>query len=193
MKKSFLSLPLISTDQLLDPFPDLVLPNSSLNTNLDESISANNYNSRSTPLTSSTHHDSSFPNESSDHNSANQSNNPSTDVIATPAFNMRRSQRPTRLPRYLQDFHCNLLSQRVDPNLHSPHHVNHFISYNRFSKCHRNFVLNVSSHLEPQFFHQAITVPQWREAMKVELDVMDLKKTWSVVPLPAGKHSIGCR
>lgn len=43
------------------------------------------------------------------------------------------------------------------------------------------------------FFHQAVKLPQWREAMKVDLDVMELNKTWSVVPLPVGKHSVGCR
>ena len=32
-----------------------------------------------------------------------------------------------------------------------------------------------------------------REAMKVELDAMELNNTWFVVPLPAGKHTIGCR
>ena len=29
--------------------------------------------------------------------------------------------------------------------------------------------------------------------MKAELDAMEANKTWSVVPLPKGKHSIGCK
>ena len=29
--------------------------------------------------------------------------------------------------------------------------------------------------------------------MKAELDAMDFNKTWSIVPLPEGKHSIGCK
>ena len=29
--------------------------------------------------------------------------------------------------------------------------------------------------------------------MKAKLDAMKLNNTWSIVPLPAGKHTIGCR
>lgn len=28
--------------------------------------------------------------------------------------------------------------------------------------------------------------------MQTELDALDLNKTWTVIPLPEGKHSIGC-
>ena len=29
--------------------------------------------------------------------------------------------------------------------------------------------------------------------MKAKLDAMELNNTWSVVPLPVGKHVVGCR
>ena len=49
----------------------------------------------------------------------------------------------------------------------------------------------VSSQDEPRFYHQEILSPSWREAMKLELDAMESNQTWSIVPLPQGKHSIG--
>ena len=51
----------------------------------------------------------------------------------------------------------------------------------------------ISSQYEPQFYHQAVKFPEWRIAMKEELDAMELNKTWSVVSLPKGKQSIGCK
>lgn len=50
----------------------------------------------------------------------------------------------------------------------------------------------VSAHREPQFFHQAVKLPQWLEAMKLELQAMESNNTWSIIPLPSRKHSIGC-
>ena len=51
----------------------------------------------------------------------------------------------------------------------------------------------VSTRFKPQFFHQAVSYPHWDEAMKVELDAMETNNTWSIVPLPPDKHSIGCK
>ena len=51
----------------------------------------------------------------------------------------------------------------------------------------------ISSQFEPQFYHQPVPFQHWRDAMQVELNAMDSNNTWSIVPLPPGKHSIGCK
>lgn len=68
-----------------------------------------------------------------------------------------------------------------------------FLAYGKLSPAYRKFVLNVSSIYEPQYFHQAISFHHWRDAMDAELKAMETNNTWTVVSLPPGHHSIGCK
>ena len=49
------------------------------------------------------------------------------------------------------------------------------------------FLLN----LNLSFITRLLNFHTGRAAMKAELDAMELNRTWSVVSLPKGKHSIG--
>ena len=67
------------------------------------------------------------------------------------------------------------------------------LSYTRVSPSHIFFLLIVSSSFKPQHYNQAIKFPHWRDVMAAELEAMQQNRTWSIVPLPRDKHSIGCR
>ena len=71
--------------------------------------------------------------------------------------------------------------------------LSHHLSYISLSPTYKHFILNVSSHFKPQYYHQAVKFPQWHAAMQAELDALEQNHTWSIVPLPQGKHSIGCK
>lgn len=71
--------------------------------------------------------------------------------------------------------------------------LQNYLSYSKLSSSFRVFFFCVSSHFEPQYYHQAIPFVHWQEAMKVELNAMEDNNAWQVVPLPKGKHSIGCK
>ncbi|XXG59499.1 hypothetical protein AAC387_Pa04g1573 [Persea americana] len=46
---------------------------------------------------------------------------------------------------------------------------------------------------EPTCFSQAIKSLEWREAMALEFDALHRQGTWTLVPLPSGRHSVECR
>ena len=41
--------------------------------------------------------------------------------------------------------------------------------------------------------HNFIINPEWRQAMTAEIKALESNIAWTLVPLPAGKQSIGCR
>ncbi|KAL6342654.1 hypothetical protein AAG906_013060 [Vitis piasezkii] len=86
---------------------------------------------------------------------------------------LRRSIRVSKPPSYLKDFHCNLLSHKDLPSCATSYPLSKYLSHGSLSA--------------------SVKFPHWRAAMKAELDAMELNKTWSVVSLPKGKHSIGCK
>lgn len=154
-------------DSIADPFPDLVLPTVNID-NLDH-ITSHSPNPQpiSPPISDSL---------------------PSYTLVP-----MRRSTRLIKPPSYLREYHCNLLSHISTHTTLSPYPLSQVISYQQLSPYHRNFVLNVSSTYEPQYYHQAVHFPEWRQAMQLELAALELNNTWSLVPLPKDKHTIGCR
>ena len=97
----------------------------------------------------------------------------------------RRSIRVHRPPSYLQDYQCHQVA--------ATHPISNFDSLGRLSDSYKSLVCQVSSTPEPIFFHQAVAFPEWRKAMDEELKAMEDNNTWSLVPLPQGKHTIGCR
>lgn len=100
----------------------------------------------------------------------------------------RRSNRLIKPPSYLKDFHCNLTID--NSHCRTPYPVSQYLSYDSLSPSHKHFFMAISSNYEPQYYHQALPYQHWREAMQTEQQAMELNKTWSVVPLPPGKHTI---
>lgn len=109
---------------------------------------------------------------------------------------LRRSTRQCCPPSYLRDYHCGLLYGSDVGVYHGSSvkfPIHKYLAYDKLSSSYRNFALNISLHDEPKFYHQAVASSHWREAMATELQAMEVNKTWSVVPLPTGHHSIGCK
>ncbi|CAL8990730.1 unnamed protein product [Prunus brigantina] len=62
-----------------------------------------------------------------------------------------------------------------------------------YTSAHFAFITNLSRSVEPSTYAAAASNPNWRQAMSSELDALESNSTWTLTPLPAGKHPIGCR
>ncbi|GLT70743.1 hypothetical protein SLA2020_428030 [Shorea laevis] len=137
---------------------------------------------------------------------ASQSTNPTSDTIisSTPSHVLRRSTRHRSQPSYLQEYHCQLADaslpfsssskSRASPSSSGiPFSLSSYISYDKLSFMQKSFSLSVSSHFEPRFYHQAVKISHWCDAMRAEIDALEASNTWVLTELPPHKHAIGCK
>ena len=56
-----------------------------------------------------------------------------------------------------------------------------------------SFIASLDSISLPNTFQEALSHPDWRNAMIKEMDALNENGTWNLVYLPTGKKAIGCR
>ncbi|KAE8733468.1 hypothetical protein F3Y22_tig00001120pilonHSYRG00022 [Hibiscus syriacus] len=110
-------------------------------------------------------------------------------TISTDAFSIpvRRSSRTFQKPSYLQQYYCNNASSKCF------YPIEDFLSSSKLSTEYGAFVANISSVVEPSYYHQDVKSLTWRNAMSDELRAMEDLKTWTIVPLPDGKKAVDCK
>jgi hypothetical protein len=87
------------------------------------------------------------------------------------------------------------------PNRYSPdsgersskYPIANYVSTNRLSKPLTTFIHELSSHWVPSNIHEALTDPKWTQAIKGEMEALLKNETWTLVHLPKGKKTVGCR
>ena len=71
--------------------------------------------------------------------------------------------------------------------------VSNYLNYSKLSPAYSAFLSGISNDHEPRNFADAQSQPVWRKAMEEELTALNDNQTWSLVPLPKGKHVVGSR
>ncbi|KAK4390694.1 Retrovirus-related Pol polyprotein from transposon RE2 [Sesamum angolense] len=94
---------------------------------------------------------------------------------------LRRSQRTTSKPSWLNDYECNCISS------------NDSCIPSSYSAAHLSFVAHLSSLQEPKDYLQASKDSNWVAAMNKELEALKANDTWILTSLPPGKQTIGSR
>lgn len=105
----------------------------------------------------------------------------------------RRSPQSVRPPSYLRDYDCALSTGSLPSCTFTKHPLQQCLSNDRLAPFHVSFTVGLFTNTEPQFYHHAVVHKHWRYAMAAELDAMEANRTWVVVPLPSGHHSISCK
>ncbi|KAG7565217.1 Retrotransposon gag domain [Arabidopsis suecica] len=107
--------------------------------------------------------------------------------------NAHRPKRNTRVPSYLNDYHCNLVHDLPNISGTTAHPISSVLDYSKFNSDYQQFILNISSESEPKNFLEAVKSEKWHGPMNEELQTCVNTGTFSVVSLPEGKKPIGCR
>ncbi|KAL2247193.1 UNVERIFIED_CONTAM: Retrovirus-related Pol polyprotein from transposon RE1 [Sesamum indicum] len=91
-----------------------------------------------------------------------------------------RSTRPSHKPQWLNDFICHSSTDSTPSNL-------------CITSSHLSFMAALSTVQEPKNYAQAKDIPEWQQAMEVELAALEENDTWLVTDLPPNKKAIGCK
>ena len=71
--------------------------------------------------------------------------------------------------------------------------IANFIFYESISPAYRSFIASLESISIPSHWKDAMADPKWRGAMLEEMQVLAKNQTWELVPLSAGKQTVGCK
>ncbi|KAL2247408.1 UNVERIFIED_CONTAM: Retrovirus-related Pol polyprotein from transposon RE1 [Sesamum indicum] len=158
-------------------FHEHIFPYHSLTTSVSQSVPVPNPIPDS-PISPNT--DSSLPPTNS--TDINISNAPTPAHLPSPSVSaLRRSQRHTRHPTWLSDFHCHFTSSSpTNPSF-------------ALSTSHVELLAALSTVHELRTYLQVQGKVKWEQAMQDELNALEQNETWDVVDLPPGQHAIGSK
>ena len=74
-----------------------------------------------------------------------------------------------------------------------PYPIAHYVSCDKFSVKHRNFIAAVTAGKEPTSFKEVMKDDGWRKAMQEEISALENNGTWVMEYLPPGKKALGSK
>lgn len=75
----------------------------------------------------------------------------------------------------------------------TPYPIVNYVTCDKFSATHIRFLAAVTTGHQPTHFSEAARDPFWREAMKAEIEALELNGTWTVEDLQPEEKVIGCK
>jgi len=75
----------------------------------------------------------------------------------------------------------------------SKYPIANYVSTKRLSEPLKTFVQELSSCHPPTNIYEALKDSKWTQAVKEEMEALLKNETWTLVPLPKGKKTVGCK
>ncbi|XP_075074851.1 uncharacterized protein LOC142162398 [Nicotiana tabacum] len=113
----------------------------------------------------------------------------------TGPLGFRKSNREHKLPSHLNDYVYKIPNLKCTTNfsLHAMFSHNNHIMSDALHPDSQHIVENICNDREPTSYEEAAIYPAWQNAVPQEFEALYANRTWDLVPLPEGKHAIGCR
>ena len=73
------------------------------------------------------------------------------------------------------------------------HHLHLFMSHSNLSPRHRAFINSLNTIPIPKTLFEAIDNGNWKNAMEVDMALLEKNQTWELVKLPKGKKPVWCK
>ena len=114
--------------------------------------------------------------------------------ISGPGCDKRRSDQLNKWPARYDDYLC-YSTKPNDPTIvdcssgTNPHQkrssdmcylIAHYVTSNRFSASYQNFLAASTHEVDPKYFQEAITDPQWRKVMNEKIEALKKNDTWTI-------------
>jgi hypothetical protein len=71
--------------------------------------------------------------------------------------------------------------------------IANYVSTERVPESLKTFIHGLSSNHVPSDIHEALTDHKWTQAIKEEMEALLKNETWTLVHLPKGKKTVGCK
>nr|XP_009788320.1 PREDICTED: uncharacterized protein LOC104236139 [Nicotiana sylvestris] len=108
------------------------------------------------------------------------SHSPTSTPIPIPPPPVRKYDRVTQKPAYLNDYICNIIYlSDLSSCLSKPLKPTAF-SFNALSMKNQHLLTSISSISEPRSYLQVSTHPGWKKAMDAEISALELNHTWDI-------------
>lgn len=73
------------------------------------------------------------------------------------------------------------------------HHLSNYVLYSKLSSSFAAFTSQLSAVEIPKNVQDTLKISKWKEVILEEMKALEKNKTWSVMTLPAGKRTVGCK
>ena len=92
---------------------------------------------------------------------------------------------------FAQKDKTKILENDLRQQNNTPYPLSSYLTFSKATDQYRTFLTSIHQKYIPKNSDEALAIPQWKQAMKEELDALERNQTWELVQLPPMKNQVG--